>query len=357
MREFTEDQNFRINGVRRVILSTGPILHQFSNAETATKNYICYGFDMKGLRYEIDLQAMPPGASVNQIAQNQVWWVEKRTSLYRLYLYGGEYDPTTRQINSTSAIQSTLNNVAVSGIPTAGQALVATSTSGATWSTISGGATVSGNYLPISGGTISGNLTVASGLIVNSGSQLYNGIYTTGYLNAQGGGGFQGYLNLFGGLAVISGNATVNNALTTSGLTVQNNAVISGGLNVSGTTTLNSLSVASETDTGNLTVASGLTVSGTSTLNNTLTVNSGIVVNNGGITVGGIGNSVSAFAINSENFVTTNAIITNLTVTGMFFPPQYSSAPGYVKGAIYFDTTLNKLRVGGATGWETITSI
>ena len=33
-----------------------------------------------------------------------------------------------------------------------------------------------------------------------------------------------------------------------------------------------------------------------------------------------------------------------------------ASAPAYVKGAVYFDTTLNKLRVGGATGWETITS-
>jgi len=33
-----------------------------------------------------------------------------------------------------------------------------------------------------------------------------------------------------------------------------------------------------------------------------------------------------------------------------------ASAPTYVKGGIYFDTTLNKLRVGGATVWETITS-
>lgn len=40
------------------------------------------------------------------------------------------------------------------------------------------------------------------------------------------------------------------------------------------------------------------------------------------------------------------------------FPQQAAtaSAPTYVKGAIYFDTTLNKLRVGGATGWETVTS-
>ena len=34
-----------------------------------------------------------------------------------------------------------------------------------------------------------------------------------------------------------------------------------------------------------------------------------------------------------------------------------AGAPAYVKGAIYFDTTLNKLRVGGATVWETITSV
>ena len=33
-----------------------------------------------------------------------------------------------------------------------------------------------------------------------------------------------------------------------------------------------------------------------------------------------------------------------------------ASAPAYVKGGVYFDTTLNKLRVGGATGWETVTS-
>lgn len=43
---------------------------------------------------------------------------------------------------------------------------------------------------------------------------------------------------------------------------------------------------------------------------------------------------------------------------GLFFPVQAptASAPAYVKGAIYFDTTLNKLRIGGAAGWETVTS-
>jgi hypothetical protein len=49
----------------------------------------------------------------------------------------------------------------------------------------------------------------------------------------------------------------------------------------------------------------------------------------------------------------------SLNVTGLIYPQQATTAlaPAYVKGAIYFDTTLNKLRVGGATAWETVTSI
>ena len=54
---------------------------------------------------------------------------------------------------------------------------------------------------------------------------------------------------------------------------------------------------------------------------------------------------------------TTDPGATNLNVSGLIFPQQAASAPTYQKGAIYFDTTLNKLRVGGATGWETITSV
>ena len=49
----------------------------------------------------------------------------------------------------------------------------------------------------------------------------------------------------------------------------------------------------------------------------------------------------------------------SLNVSGLIYPQQATTAaaPAYVKGAIYFDTTLNKLRVGGATAWETITSV
>jgi hypothetical protein len=35
---------------------------------------------------------------------------------------------------------------------------------------------------------------------------------------------------------------------------------------------------------------------------------------------------------------------------------QVFTGPAYVKGGIYFDTVTNKLMVGGATAWETVTS-
>ena len=92
------------HGVRRVIITTAAALHPLSQAPNATKNYFCKAVDMKGFQIEIDMQALPPGVTYNQIQPNQVWWVEKRTTLYRLYLYGGTYDPKTRQINSAGLL-------------------------------------------------------------------------------------------------------------------------------------------------------------------------------------------------------------------------------------------------------------
>ena len=51
-----------------------------------------------------------------------------------------------------------------------------------------------------------------------------------------------------------------------TGGTISGNLIVASGLTVSGTTTLNSLSVASEIDAGSLTVGGNLTVSGTTTL-------------------------------------------------------------------------------------------
>ena len=80
------------------------------------------------------------------------------------------------------------------------------------------------------------------------------------------------------------------------------------------------------------------------------------------------GGVIADFAIDSTsgNLVLSTAQTTRATIgstgtsfTGTISPQQATTAgaPAYVKGAIYFDTTLNKLRVGGATAWETITSV
>jgi len=50
--------------------------------------------------------------------------------------------------------------------------------------------------------------------------------------------------------------------------------------------------------------------------------------------------------------------IVQILADGVIMPVRAAtgSAPAYVKGGVYFDTTLNKLRIGGASAWETVTS-
>src|ERR1700753_238709 len=72
-------------------------------------------------------------------------------------------------------------------------------------------------------------------------------------------------------------------------------------------------------------------------------------------------NSINAFPAsdwfwtNASNTNTRFAAASSYIFDNIILPMQHatSGGPAYVKGAIYFDTTLNKLRVGGATGWET----
>jgi len=61
---------------------------------------------------------------------------------------------------------------------------------------------------------------------------------------------------------------------------------------------------------------------------------------------------------NIVDFKSATTVVSSINKAGVFLPVQAAtaSAPTYVKGGIYFDTTLNKLRVGGATAWETVTS-
>ena len=75
-----------------------------------------------------------------------------------------------------------------------------------------------------------------------------------------------------------------------------------------------------------------------------------------GYTAVGIGSNTTVLGNSST---TATKVFGSLTSTGVIYPQQAAtaSAPAYVKGGIYFDTTLNKLRVGGASAWETITSV
>jgi hypothetical protein len=71
--------------------------------------------------------------------------------------------------------------------------------------------------------------------------------------------------------------------------------------------------------------------------------------------------AISAFhgAAEQIGLTITAGTAVKVSAGGLFLPVQATTAgaPTYVKGAMYFDTTLNKLRIGGATAWETVTSV
>ena len=56
-----------------------------------------------------------------------------------------------------------------------------------------------------------------------------------------------------------------------------------------------------------------------------------------------------------------NALVDQVTINsnGVLLVKRSTTAaePPYVLGGLYFNTTFNKLRIGGASGWETITSV
>lgn len=70
--------------------------------------------------------------------------------------------------------------------------------------------------------------------------------------------------------------------------------------------------------------------------------------NDGGIALG-TGAFIFALTSGGEGIKTSGSITPQKVIT--------ASAPAYVEGKIYYDTTLHKLRVGGASVYETITSV
>lgn len=94
------------------------------------------------------------------------------------------------------------------------------------------------------------------------------------------------------------------------------------------------------------------------------TITTGVAIHIPNAAIGG-GAITTAYGLLIEDQTagsTIYAIKTGLGIVSLgdvFFPVQAvtASAPTYVLGGIYFDTTLNKLRIGGASGWESITSV
>jgi len=183
---------------------------------------------------------------------------------------------------------------------------------------------------------------------------------TSGALVVTGGVGVGGALN-------VGGNVTV------AGTGIQVNAAGFGGAPnsyyaISSTQTLSgngNQAFLNVSPTFNADAAGGqgnvLWVQGKTAASYTLAALAGLKVESPSIGAGGAVTTVYGLRIQDQTGGGTNyAIFTGagrVSFGDLVFPQQAATAPTYVKGAIYFDTTLNKLRVGGATAWETITSV
>ena len=229
---------------------------------------------------------------------------------------------------------------------------------------------------------------IASGAITNSpvlgSSYIYSirSSQTTGQVGINLGGGTGGtdwllYQPAYSNVLTWYGAAANRMTLDTSG-----NLAVTGNISATGSAQIgagnNGLVIQSYTGGGYGAVYSGGVVP--SANNYSLVVNPFSTVLNvpigGSVTITtGAGTSSSLLNVSATNISLTGGRVLIGTTTddgvnalqvngagifaGLIKPQQAAtaSAPAYVKGAIYFDTTLNKLRVGGATAWETITSV
>ena len=158
---------------------------------------------------------------------------------------------------------------------------------------------------------------------------------------------------------LVNSTATINSLTVTSGL-IGSSATInkfnSTAVTIAGGK-INSTPIgATAASSGNFTTltASSL-ISGTS-----LAISAGAAISSG------LSASSAAFTntVAANKFAATSGVsassgnFDSITMTSLFYPVQYATTdrPTYVKGGVYFDITLNKLVVGGASTWETITS-
>ena len=192
-----------------------------------------------------------------------------------------------------------------------------------------------GNYNTGSGyGALYSNTTGSSNTAIGFQSLYYN---TTGYNNTASGvsslnSNTTGYQNTAIGLQAGYGAAGVNANTTGSNNTFLGYATVGAGA----------------ADTNEIVIGANAVGLGSNT---TVIGSASTTMSNikGRVLVGTTtDDGVNALQVNGSGIF-----------AGLIKPQQAATAgaPAYVKGAIYFDITLNKLRVGGATAWETITSV
>jgi hypothetical protein len=273
----------------------------------------------------------------------------------------------TTAITSTGALQLTGDATANQNIATnqtSGNLFIGSTSSGTGNITFSSGQTTGILQFGSAGATGSLNLGVSTGAqpinIVSSAA-------SASIVNIGGTGLSTGAINIGRStgtqtISIGSGNVTSGQTRT---INIGTASAITGVSNVNigkfSTTVAHTTSFAG--NTMNFT-ANNATVSANAGFN-IQSGSAGMTINTGSgsnTTIGALGNGDS-LTVNHDNtsinsgtvgLGTTSSLV---RIFGAFEPPQYSSAPAYSKGRVYFDTTLNKLRVGGATTWETITSV
>jgi len=198
-----------------------------------------------------------------------------------------------------------------------------------------------------------------------------------------------GYFALSNNTTGSNNSAVGNNSLLSNTIGVDNSAVGDSTLKFNTTGSSNSAfgdaSLYSNT-TGDYNTATGdSALLDNTTGNNNLAIGSRALTNNTtgsnnsaagyntglGITTGSGNTIVGANVTGLSATLTNNIILANgtgsirvqsngitITFADVIKPPQATTAaaPAYVKGGMYFDTTLNKMRIGGATAWETVSS-
>jgi hypothetical protein len=161
--------------------------------------------------------------------------------------------------------------------------------------------------------------------------------------------------------AIVNGTAY---QIVTMGTTTSAQWIASGAV----TGTVGEIFTANATvGVGTGTVATSADVA-TQCLNNTalgyhagrgITTGSGNTIIGANVTGLAAGLTNNVIIANGTGSIRVQSNATTITFADVIMPQQATTAaaPAYVKGGMYFDTTLNKMRIGGATAWETVTSV